>query len=186
MKKFFDSKYGKQAAIRSERSYTRILLTTIHLCIINSPKREDLYKFAEKQKKYYYRQRPNDFKIEYTNSLPKEMFNKDLFNQEEFRLLQILTNLHVNPENTFDIYNFLIEELKKTDFGSFFIPILEDFDNFRIMNSNVITRAYSVPLDRLEHVMGIKNYKTDYLMGKENLDLINEFYEDKGKFFKFY
>ena len=176
-------RFGKLGKIRADRTFLiRLLLTTIHLCIADSPLREDVYKLAEQQKKFYYKERPSDFKIEYLDSLPKEMFNKDLFDDDEFRLMQIITNSKISSENTYEAYNYLIAELKKKKIGSVLIPILEDYDNFRTIKANISTRAYSLPVDRLERIYGIKDIKTEYIKGAENLDIVNELNEDKSKF----
>lgn len=176
--KFYSEKYKLKEYFNNYLSQVSIHLMTYYLLFIDYDDREKIIQQAIIMNKKHYNIHPTKEQIEYLKSLPTVTYSKEMYDKEEFELLNIG---HIDSnmiDNIIECHEFIVKELNNNKkLADILLPILEDQDNYRYWYSIVSNRAYRMYNTFYEKIYNKKI--EDWPTGQINKEVINKI--NKGK-----
>lgn len=178
IQRIYNSKYGKEGEIRdSYKPRHAIHLFTLYLIYLDYKDKSEIETILTSNNLNEYKENASFSRkrqLEYLNTLPKSIFTKEMYDEDEYELFKIVGN-HLEISNDISlVYNGLVNELKQNKlFGNAFLSMINSYDNYRYWYSILSSRAYRVHLSEYERLYNKSFPLTPY--GKSQYKIYESF-----------
>lgn len=157
---------------KSLNFYVNHHLFIIYLSYIKLKDKSELYKSVEQFGIKEYNIKLSHLKHnEYLDSLPIVIHSSSMYEEEEIELYKILNNPIYLPIRLREVYDKLLNNLKKDDiykkYGKSIIKAIESYNQYRYLSSILSTRAFEINIYKYEKFKNIDYSLTP--LGKEQL-----------------